>query len=307
MKSLFSKQRLLPLAAGLSLAVVIYFGLSWLVVSLALSADVTEFAYLPEEFGLTFEEIEFSPRHDDAITLRGWWLPNDEAIGTVIFLHGLDKNRAERLPLLSDLVQSGFAVMTFDLRGHGESDRARTGAGSFEKQDIRGAIDFVLEEKGVQPGKLLLLGQSFGAASALLGGVGESALAGVYVDSSFAALDDVMINEIARRTPIPRWLARSLGPGIALMGGWTKGVDIAGTRPVDAAAEYPYRLGIAHCIDDERVRVQDALRIRAVAEGGSWLNLFPGCGHAGAYDRFTEQYTAIVTNYFLERLGLLEQ
>ena len=303
----FSKQRLVPLAIGTSLAAVLYLGLSWIVVTQALKADVTDFAFQPAELGLTHEDVEFSPRGDDSITLRGWWLPNDNAIATVIYVHGLDRNRAERLPLLRDLHQNGFAVLTFDLRGHGESDRVQIGAGFFEQHDVRGAIDFALDEKGVEAGKLLLMGKSFGAASALLGGVGESSLAGIYADSSFVALDQVMIDEIANRTPIPKWFAASLRPGISLMASWTKGVDVGATRPIDAASQFPFRLGIAHCIEDERVPVQDALRIRAVAQGGSWFNLFPNCEHGRAYDGFTEQYTAIVVNYYLERLGLLEE
>ena len=232
MMRFFSKQRLVPLAIGTALAVVLYFGLSWIVVSQALKAEVTDFAFRPDEFGLAYEDIQFSPRGDDAITLRGWWLPNADSIATVIYVHGLDQNRAERLPLLSDLHQNGFAVLTFDLRGHGKSDQAQIGAGYFEQQDVRGAIDFALNEKGAEPGKLLLMGKSFGAASALLGGVGESALAGIYADSSFAALDQVMIDEIANRTPIPNWFAASLRPGISLMASWTKGVDVGATRPV---------------------------------------------------------------------------
>lgn len=303
----FNKQRLVPLATGAALAAIIYLGLSWIVVSLALKADVTDFAFRPDDFGLTYEEVEFSPRGDDSITLRGWWLPQDDAIATVIYVHGLDRNRAERLPLLSDLHDAGFAVLTFDLRGHGESDQVQIGAGFYEQHDVRGAIDFALNEKEVEPGKLLAMGQSFGAAAVLLGGVGEAALAGLYADSSFAALDSVMINGIANRTIIPWWFAASLRPGLVLMASWTKGVDVNAVRPVDAAGQYPFRLGISHCIEDTRVPVQDSLAIRAIAEGGSWFNLFPNCEHGRAYDGFTEQYTAIVINYYMVSLGLLEE
>ena len=305
MMRFFNKQRLVPMAIGASLAVVIYLGLSWIVVSQALKAEVTDFAYLPEEFSLTYEDVEFSPREDDSITLRGWWIPQENAIATVVYVHGLNKNRAERLPLLRDFLLNGFSVLTFDLRGHGKSDHVQIGGGFFEQDDVRGAIDFAIEEKGVESGKLFLMGKGLGAASALLGGLGESSLVGIYADSSFATLDQVIISGVANRTLLPKWFASSLQPGISLMASWTKGVDVGATRPIDAAAQFPFLLGTAHCIEDELVPVEDALRIRAVAEGGSWFNLFPNCEHARAYDAFTEQYTAIVVNYYLERLGLL--
>lgn len=303
----FNKQRIVPLVAGATLAAVVYLGLSWIVVSMALKAEVTDFAFQPGEFGLTYDDVEFSPRGDDSVTLRGWWFPNADAIATVIYVHGLDRNRAERLPFLNDLHDAGFAVLTFDLRGHGESDQVQIGAGYFEQHDVRGAIDFALNERNVEPGKLLLMGKSFGAAAALLGGVGEDSLAALYADSSFTSLDSVMINEIANRTILPKWFAASLRPGLVLMASLTKGVDVGATRPVDAAGQYPFRLGIAHCIEDARVPVQDSLAIRAIAEGGSWFNLFPDCEHARAYDGFTEQYTSIVINYYMSSLGLLEE
>ena len=301
---MLTKRRLMGGGIAVVALVVIYFGLSWYIVGQALNAEASDFEHQPGDLGLTFEEVEFSPRGDGDIVLRGWWFPGDDVAATIIWVHGLDKNRAERLPLVKDLFDQGFAVLVFDLRGHGESDDVPIGAGYFETRDVRGAIDFLLAEKGVEPGKLLLMGQSFGAAAVLMAGVDEPAVAGVYADSAFAALTDVMIKEIKDRTPFPGWFAKLLRPGIVLVGEQLEGVKIDAVRPQESAGQYEYRLGLAHCRGDERIPFDHAARIRTASPPGSWFTVYPGCAHADAYDEFPEQYVAIVTNYFHERLNI---
>jgi pimeloyl-ACP methyl ester carboxylesterase len=210
---IFTRRRVVVGLSVLAVLAVVYFGVAWYVLGEALTAERNPFDHQPEDFNLTFEDIEFSPRGEPDITLRGWIFPTEGALATIIWVHGLDKNRAARLSMMRELVDAGFAVLVFDLRGHGESDDVPIGAGFFEMADVRGGIDFLLSERGVKPGKILLMGESLGAATVLMAGVGESAVVGVYADSGFASLSDVMIGEIAKRTPIPEWGASYSGPG----------------------------------------------------------------------------------------------
>lgn len=300
-----SRIQLWMVAAAPLVIVIVYFGLSWYIVGQALEGEIAEFEHHPDDFGMMFEEVEFTPRGDDSITLRGWWLPSPEPLATIVWAHGLDKNRAERLPMMRELVDFGFSVLVFDFRGHGESDAVPLGAGFLEVRDVDGAIDFVLGEKDVRPDELLLMGQSFGAAMVLMAGVDEPAVAGVYADSAFASLEDVMIGEIEKRTPFPSWVASALRLGIISMGN-VRGIDIRAVRPEAVVSQYTMPLGIAHCRADERIPEIHAVRIRLAKPGPVTFNLFPGCAHADAYDDFHDQFMAIVTDYFMDRLGLLE-
>ena len=281
-----------------------YMLLSWFIVNEALVAEAHEFDHTPEELGLAYEDVAFLPRGGEPITLRGWWLPaavSTETQGTVIWVHGLDSTRAANLPFLGDLVERGFNVLTFDLRGHGESEKALMGAGLHEQSDVRGAIDYALAERGAEPGRLFLVGSSLGAAIALLVGADEPAVGGVYADSSFAALSDMITDEVAKRAVLPLFAAKLLKPGMVLAGRLTKGIDLDAVRPVDAAARYSYRLGIAHCHNDERIPIEHAELIRDEAPSGSWFVSY-SCEHAKAYDAFPEQYAATVASYLQERL-----
>ncbi|MEX2598023.1 MAG: alpha/beta fold hydrolase, partial [Dehalococcoidia bacterium] len=278
---------------------------SWVIVNQALVAEAREFEHLPEDLDLAYEDISFQPRGGEDITLRGWWLPaNDgsEPLATIIWVHGLDGTRAARLPFLADMVDAGFDVLTFDLRGHGESDKALMGAGLHEQNDLRGAIDYALDERGVPPGRLLLVGSSLGAAIVLEVGPDEPAVAGVYADSSFAALSDMIAEEVAKRTPLPLFAAKLLKPGLITVGRVTKGIDLDAVKPAEAAARYPYRIGIAHCETDERIPFEHAIEIWRNMPPGSAFVSYP-CGHADGYNEFPELYVNNVVQYLTARLA----
>ncbi|MEX2430432.1 MAG: alpha/beta fold hydrolase [Dehalococcoidia bacterium] len=289
------------LAAGLFLLGA-YATVSLVVVQQALVAEAHAFEYLPEDLGLAYETVEFRPRSDEDITLRGWWLAAADARATVIWVHGLDGTRASRLPLLQDLVARGFNVLTFDLRGHGASDKALMGAGLHEQSDLQGAIDYALDERDVASGTLFLMGSSFGAAVTLLVGPDEPAVAGVYADSAFANLGDMITAEVAKRTVLPLFGAKLLKPGLVMAGRIFRGIDLSAVRPVDAAARYRYPIGIAHCETDERIPYSHGVAIGESAPSGSPFETY-ACEHANGYDAFPEQYTGAVVAYLDSRLA----
>jgi pimeloyl-ACP methyl ester carboxylesterase len=284
---------------------LIYFATAWIIVGQALEAEVSKFDHHPADFDLTFEEVEFNPRGEDEITLRGWWFPVYDSVGSIILVHGLDSNRAERLPLLKDLTDFGLDVLSFDLRGHGESDKVQIGAGFFETEDVHGAIDFLLDERGVEPGTVLLMGHSFGAAIVLMAAVGEDAVAAVYADSAFASLSEQIVDEVSDRTLIPSWGASLLRPAIIWVGSTFKGVKIDEVEPVEAIGQIGLAVGLTHCREDDRIPFTDMLRLRTAAPGGSFFVAYPDCEHADAYDAFAERYVITVAGYFYDMLGLV--
>ena len=167
-----------------------------------------------------------------------------------------------------------------------------------------GAIDYLIERRGVEPGTILLLGQSFGAAVVIMGGVGEPAVLGVFADSSFASLSDMIIAEVAARTPISAWAARLLRPGLVLVADWTRGVEINKVKPAAAAAQYDYPLRLVHCDEDDRIPHAGNFGPVREASPDSKATLFlPVAGHNDAYDDFPDAYVDIFVEYAAERLA----
>lgn len=291
----------LSLATVAALA-VIYAAASIYIADRSLSAEVTPFSALPAELGLDYDEVEFSPREWPALRLRGWWLPAVEQRASVIHVHGIDSNRSSMLGLAAALVRSGYSVLVFDLRGHGESDPARMGAGLHERDDVRGAIDFVRRQQGSPGEPIFLHGNSYGAAITLLTGWREPGVAGVFADSSFASLSDLVTTEVSSRTGLPRWAAAALRPGVVLAGRVFHGVDIGAVNPAFEAAEYVYPLGLAHCATDERIAISHFEQIAASVRRYPVARVFMDCPHSDAWEIHPAEYADLVTSYFEARL-----
>ena len=101
---------------------------------------------------------------DDGLILQGW-LVGDPATArlTAIVFNGNAGNRAFRLPLATALERRGIAVLLFDYRGFGGNPGTPTEGGL--RSDARAARNFVLS-LGVNPNRLVYLGESLGAAVA---------------------------------------------------------------------------------------------------------------------------------------------
>ncbi len=280
---------------------LIYIAASFYIVDSALAAEANPLEERPQDFALHYEDIEFSPRGWPSITLRGWWMPAVDDLGTVVRVHGIDSTRSSRLGMATVLVENGYSVLAFDLRGHGESDYAQMGAGIHERDDVLGAVDYLIRMRGVEPGTIVLHGHSYGGAIALMSGWREPAVAGVFADSAFASLTELVVQEVARRTSAPTWLASVLKPGVVLMARLTKGLAINDVQPADDVANYPYPIGLAHCDDDERILIGNLERIGAATRYQPALTVYEGCTHGGAWDDYPRRYEEELIAYLDQR------
>jgi acylglycerol lipase len=90
------------------------------------------------------------------------WEPETEPVAVVCLVHGLGEHSGRYAHLAAFLNQSGYSVMSFDLRGHGKSGGARGHSPSFEY--FMNDIDLLMQAALSQyPGKTrFLYGHSLG-------------------------------------------------------------------------------------------------------------------------------------------------
>ena len=118
----------------------------------------------PGEFGLKHEDVSITTAGGSR--LHGWWLPASSAAkGTVLHLHGNAANISNHLPLVAWLPKAGFNVLMLDYRGFGRSEGKPTLEGVVE--DALAALRALRTRGDVDAGKLIVLGQSIGGATAL--------------------------------------------------------------------------------------------------------------------------------------------
>lgn len=83
----------------------------------------------------------------------------------VLMLHQVSGSRADWEPLAQRLQAAGYAVLTLDLRGHGDTGGAVDW--SLAQSDVAAAVSLVMEMGDVDPAHIVMVGASIGANLAL--------------------------------------------------------------------------------------------------------------------------------------------
>jgi pimeloyl-ACP methyl ester carboxylesterase len=207
------------------------------------------------------------------------WLPPEPATSAVVLVHGLGGHRqnATVLAMAHELWADGHGVITYDMRGHGESGGLCT-LGDLERLDVAAAV---AAAGGLAP-RVVLVGASLGAIAVLryAAGVSEgadSALAGVVTVSAPArwrlTTARTALAAALTRTPMGRALARRRG--VRLDRRWSR------PEPPDAlAARLTVPLAVVHGRDDRFMPTSEAQVLHDAAPGHRRLDLVTGMGHA---------------------------
>ena len=286
-----------------------YAYVSYAMASGVTSPDRSALGGHPEEYGLPYEDVAFPPRGDEwaDIVLRGWIIEDESAQSdeelAVILVHGLNSNRAgdNALAFTRRLFDRGFMVLAFDMRGHGESDGDQLSAGYFEKWDVLGAYDFLVE-RGVSPGSIGVLGWSMGGATALLAAAEEPEVRAVVADSAFAHVRDMIAQETARTTVFPKWAVPLFIPGMEVMTDILYGIDVGAVAPEQASATLGYPILVIHGDADSRIPIEQSIRVHASAPEGSELWVLPNSDHADGFLDAPDEYVERVNAYLNDRL-----
>jgi pimeloyl-ACP methyl ester carboxylesterase len=250
----------------------------------------------PSSVGLAYERVSFVPRGAE-LRLNGWFMPGGDA-GSIVFVHGIGNNRAgdEALAISKELVAHGYDVLLFDLRGHGGSEGGRLSGGYFERTDVLGAFDYLVA-RGERPERIALLGFSLGAATALLAAAEEPRIEAVIADSPYARASDLIAEEAARRTPVPRAVVPVFLPGANLIARTFYGFDLGDLQPVRAVTRLNYPILLIHGEADERIPARQSELILARAHPESELWLVGGAGHVDAFSVQPDAYISLLVSY----------
>ena len=134
------------------------------------------------------------------------WEPDTKPRAVVALVHGLGEHVARHAPLAQALVRSGYALMGFDLRGHGRSAGLRGDAPSYEAllDDIDILMHWVQTSHARVP--VFLYGHSMGGALVLNYALRRSPrVRGVIATSPW-------LRTVVKLTPLQTFLARTVAP-----------------------------------------------------------------------------------------------
>jgi len=252
---------------------------------------------------IAYQDVSFPARGED-LKLAGWYLPNEGSSKAVVLVHGRDANRRTAMAgtfveLAEALNRSGYAVLLFDLRGHGESGgEKRYTFGVTERRDVLGAVDWLLQQ-GFASGSIAVLGTSMGGASATGATAAEPAIGALILDSTLSDLKPLIQQKFVDESGLPLWFV----PGVMLMTRILYGYDLAGVRPVDELPSVaPRPVLIMHCTEDEMVPLEQGEALAESVPGAqTWYT--GGCQHAEIHATHTAEYEEKVIGFLDKNLN----
>lgn len=205
---------------------------------------------------LQFETIDF--RATDGTALRGWWMTpatREDGRETVLVCHGFGGDKATALPMAKDLVSSGFNVLVFDFRAHGESGGYLSTFGNVERRDVLGAVRWLKAQHPAQARRILGFGTDMGAA-ALIAAASEPSPEGQAIEAIAAVdpFDDLnsWLGSLADEHITP--MARPFVTRIALpLAGAQCGVDLRDWSPARDVQSFWPRPLLVVCAGADRL------------------------------------------------------
>jgi len=169
--------------------------------------------------GCTLEDCFFTAA--DGVRLHGWRCRPAHAEGitgdmVLLWFHGNAGNLSHRADLMLRLAATPVQVFIVDYRGYGRSDGRPTEHGLY--LDGEAAWRYLIDERRVSPNRIVLFGDSLGAAVAVDLATRVEA-AGLIVQSGFTSVPDMA----ARHFPfVPGFLIRTKMDSLAKIGDVTE-------------------------------------------------------------------------------------
>lgn len=139
----------------------------------------------PADIGLDYEDVSINT--EDGVRLNGWFVP---ATGenTVLFLHGNAGNISHRFDTIRVLHALGLSTLIIDYRGYGQSGGRISERGTYA--DARAAFRYLRDQRGIDPGRIVIFGRSLGSAVAIELASHEHARA-LVAEACFTSMSDV--------------------------------------------------------------------------------------------------------------------
>jgi pimeloyl-ACP methyl ester carboxylesterase len=219
----------------------------------------------PEQLAPAARWVAFEA--EDGVRLTAWYVPQEPAHGTVLFLHGNGGNVSHYTDALALFGSLGYSSFALDYRGYGESAGRPSEQGTY--RDAEAAWRHLVDVMGVPPSDIVIFGRSLGGAiAAWLAGKHSPRL--LVLQSAFTSLAD------AAATLYP-W-----APARLLVG------DRYDTQAFLREVQCPVL--VIHSPDDEIVPYADGRRLFELARPPKRFLEIQGRHNSARYDQLTADH-----------------
>jgi uncharacterized protein len=216
---------------------------------------------------------------------------------TVVLSHGYGGTQDEMLPVADVLHRAGFSVLTYDLRGCGQSGGGVT-FGALEQRDLISVVNYLSKRPDVDAMRIGALGFSMGASTTILAAARDRRIQAVVDDSGWSHVSDWLRAGILRRPTNP-FSALSLR-----LVELREGIDLGGLRPENVVGRLaPRPILIIHGTRDSVVPAADSRENFAAARSPKELWLVDRATHGATIEPGGATTSARVVRFFRNSLG----
>jgi pimeloyl-ACP methyl ester carboxylesterase len=217
----------------------------------------------------------------------------------VLLLHGVNASRRATAPTAAWLASLGYAALTVDLRGNGESSTAEHGFGFTEALDARAAFDWLKRRQ--HGARVAVIGNSMGGAAALLGPMGPLPADALVLQAVYPDIRQAIRNRIAARVGRPP--AYLLEPLLSLQSLPRLGVWPSALSPREAIRRFRGPVFVIGGSDDRSTPPGETRALFDAAPGPKRLWLVPGRGHAAMGDLADSAYRSRLRAFLDATIG----
>jgi fermentation-respiration switch protein FrsA (DUF1100 family) len=247
----------------------------------------------PADHGFAYEDVTFETAQ--GLTISGWYIPSENG-AAVITVHGSGSTRVKTMDESLVLARNGYGVLMIDVEGFGESEGKANGFGWAGARDVHAAVDYLRDERGIDPERIGGLGLSMGG-EVMIQAAGEStALKAIVAEGATARTADDFDEMPGADGLLPASIHVTVGLTLRLLTGESTPPPLKemmaqiGPRPaLLIAADY----------------AEEPAMTRLYQEvGGPSVDVWqiPEADHVGAYDNHPEEYEERVIAFFDEAL-----
>jgi uncharacterized protein len=239
-------------------------------------------------------------RTDDGLILAATYWPGRRADSpAVLLLHGVKASRASTAPTAAWLAGLGYAALTIDFRGHGESDMAERSFGLRESSDARSAFQWLKRRQ--QGARVAVIGNSLGGAAALLGPSGPLPADALILQAVYPDIRRAIRNRIADRlTAAPAW---ALEPLLSFQSKPRFGAMPGDISPLRALRRYRGPVFVIGGEEDLYTPPEETRALFAAALGPKSFWIVPGRGHSAMGELGDAAYRERVGRFLKEAIG----
>lgn len=141
----------------------------------------------PKEWGLPYDAVEI--KLADKRKISGWYLPYPDAEKTLLFFHGNGGNISHRGDSLYIFHKLKLNVLIIDYPGYGESEGEPSEEALY--QSATAAWQYLVNNKKINPEKIIIFGRSLGGAVAV-DLASRVKAGGLILESTFSSVRDVV-------------------------------------------------------------------------------------------------------------------